>query len=506
MNYTVTVPKGSILIKKKSSEALWDANEIRTLLLLSIGAQAVLTFFGNRRKYRLSSLSRFCVWLSYLMASPMVTFVLGRLSTMSTTTYVVKENDAVDIDKYSNYKFYMDWWASMLLVQICSPNMISYSIEDNKLTFRQVIGLSTQVALAVWIFCQALIYMTGTVITEVTEFILEVSGCAPGLIKVVERLRAFMSLRNREKVVITTFVHSDSRKVEIPIELRSNFRETSDDLALLVKAYQRFDRLKPYLENWLGYHSSSYLPNSVSVDYGHPKDVFRVTEFELSFMYDVLYTNAFIRYSKRSFLGRIICIIILSVLCVRLGYEIDNDLDFIITYVLLIGALVLEFYEMKEFLCSDWAILNMMNQNRSACMRRLLRIVARKNPSKKHRWSHSMDQFNLLSYCLYEDSTKLGGLIRRIPKVKSYYSEYKKCCVKKDIKVPEELKKLVLQQVEEVRAQRGGNPFSECGVWPLEKCYCLQDLELNIPQDFGSHAKKQTKKNQGMKPHCAGFY
>ncbi|KAJ0091176.1 hypothetical protein Patl1_14467 [Pistacia atlantica] len=315
-----------------------------------------------------------------------------------------------------------------------------------------------------------------------------------------------MSLRNREKVVITTFVHNDSRKVEIPVELSSNSRTTSDDLDLLVKAYKRFDRLKPYLENWLGHHSSRYIPNSVSVEYGHPKDVFRVTEFELSFMYDVLYTNASINYSKRNFLGRIICILILFVLCVFSGCVIDYHMDLIITFVLLIGAILLEFYGMKELLCSDWVVLHMMNQKRSACMRRLLRIVAQKILSKKHRWSHHMEQFNLLSYCLYEERKKLCGLISRILMVKSFHREYKKRCVKKDIQVPEELKKLILQQVEEVRAQRGGQPFTECGEWPLEKCYCLQDLELNIPQDFGSHAKKQTKKNQGMKPHCAGCY
>ncbi|KAJ0090733.1 hypothetical protein Patl1_14482 [Pistacia atlantica] len=134
-------------------------------------------------------------------------------------------------------------------------------------------------------------------------------------------------------------------------------------------------------------------------------------------------------------------------------------MDLIITFVLLIGAILLEFYEMKELLCSDWVVLHMMNQKWSACMRRLLRIVAQKILSKKHRWSHHMEQFNLLSYCLYEEHKKLCGLISRILMVKSFHKEYKKRCVKKDIQVPEELKKLILRQVEEVRTQRGGQTF-----------------------------------------------
>ncbi|KAJ0090731.1 hypothetical protein Patl1_14480 [Pistacia atlantica] len=125
-------------------------------------------------------------------------------------------------------------------------------------------------------------------------------------------------------------------------------------------------------------------------------------------------------------------------------------------------------------------------------MRRLLTIVARKVPSKKHRWSHCMDQFNLLSYCLYEEATKFDGLISRILKFKGHYKEYKKYCVKKDIQVLEELKELILQQIEEVKAQRDGQPFSKSGEWPVERCYCLRDLEWSTQTDFGTQAKKQT--------------
>ncbi|XP_044464781.1 uncharacterized protein LOC123195197 [Mangifera indica] len=423
------------------TKKLWDIYGIRSLLLLSLGAQAILTIFGNRRRYRLRYLTRFFLWLSYLTASPVVTLALGKLLRMYPGALDEKGDQLEHIVSFYQYLYYADWLTPFLLLQIGSPNVISYSVEDNKLKFRQLIGLTTQVAISLWIFSKSLRYWTA---------IFSVLLYVAGIVKLAERLRALWSISITENVVIASFAKNDIRTEETSLE-SSSFSNYSHDLFLLVKAYQRFDRLKPYLENWLGHPSSVYL-SSMSVEDCPPKDVFRITEFELSFMYDVLYTKASIGYSNKSLWGRIIFFLALALLLVILtifwfvGSD-SPDVDGIILLLFLLGATVLEIYEMKEFLFSDWVVLQMRKQNRSTFISRFISRIAPKIPRKNHRWSHCIDQFNLLSYCLYEDTTKLGGLIRRIFKVKGYYKEYMKYCVKKHNPVPEELKKLILEQI-----------------------------------------------------------
>ncbi|KAJ0090302.1 hypothetical protein Patl1_14470 [Pistacia atlantica] len=354
MDFYDVFKDGSILFMRTTREVEWDAVEIQTLLILSFGAQVICTFFGNHRKYRLRSLSRLVLWLSYLTASPMVTLLLGKLSGIAVTAYDVQGSyELLPNDIYGEYGYLVNSWAPLLLVQICSPNIISYSVEDNKLMLRQAFGLTSQVAIAFWIFYQSLFVEDAPYTTTLSLYVV-------GIIKVGERLRALWSLNS------------------------------------------------------------------------------------------------------------------------------------IITIVSLAGAIVLDLYLIMELLFSVWAILHLMKQNRGALTRRLFIIVAPKIPIKKHRWSHCMDQFNLLSYCLHEEPTKLGRLIRRILKIKGYYKEYKKSCVKKDIQVPEELKKLLLQQMEEVRAQRGWQSFSKMREWALERCNCLPDFEWSIQTDFGTQANKQT--------------
>ncbi|KAJ0090305.1 hypothetical protein Patl1_14473 [Pistacia atlantica] len=290
MDFYDVFKDGSILFMRTTREVEWDAVEIQTLLILSFGAQVICTFFGNRRKYRLRSLSRLVLWLSYLTASPMVTLLLGKLSGIAVTAYDVQGSyELLPNDIYGEYGYLVNSWAPLLLVQICSPNIISYSVEDNKLTLRQAFGLTSQVAIALWIFYQSLFVEDAPYTTALSLYV-------AGIIKVGERLRALWSLSNSENVVITSFANSDIRKVENTI-------------------------------------------------------------------------------------------------------------------------------------------------NPSSCSNNL---------------------------------------------------EYKKSCVKKDIQVPKELKKLLLQQMEEVRAQRGWQSFSKMGEWALERCNCLPDFEWSIQTDFGTQANKQT--------------
>ncbi|KAJ0090300.1 hypothetical protein Patl1_14479 [Pistacia atlantica] len=202
--------EGSVNLTRSKTKELWDMIMILTLIILSLGAQTILTIFGNRRRYRLSYFNRFSVWLSYLMASPVVTLALGKLSGASESLY--EENQYIQQQHNSTSVFVLytfSWWAPLFLVQIGSPNILFYSVEDNKLKLRQVVGLTSQVAIALWILYNSWypgIYLYAAVLPLYVA----------GIIKVIDTLRALRSLSDSENVVINTLKDSDIQKVVIP--------------------------------------------------------------------------------------------------------------------------------------------------------------------------------------------------------------------------------------------------------------------------------------------------
>lgn len=69
------------------------------------------------------------------------------------------------------------------------------------------------------------------------------------------------------------------------------------NLEMILKAYCRFFSLKPHIDNWLYRLLYQSLHDSQSIDNYSPLEIFKITDIELGFMYDVLYTKAPIIYT-----------------------------------------------------------------------------------------------------------------------------------------------------------------------------------------------------------------
>ncbi|KAJ1404766.1 hypothetical protein SESBI_26344 [Sesbania bispinosa] len=119
---------------------VWNVLEVRILVVVSLTLQTILIFFGNRRKYIANAWLQLIVWFTYLSADWIATVALGILS-----------KDSKDPSTDPNF-IVMAIWAPFLLVHLGGPDTITaYSLEDNELWLRHLLELFYQVAVALYV-------------------------------------------------------------------------------------------------------------------------------------------------------------------------------------------------------------------------------------------------------------------------------------------------------------------------------------------------------------------
>nr|POE75087.1 hypothetical protein CFP56_67520 [Quercus suber] len=289
---------------------LWTDWELRVLVLLSLILQVVLIFFGNRRKYTSRTWIRIVLWCAYLMADWVATVALGVISNnlgeaMKSTGKDGSLNDGIQLTAF---------WAPFLLLHLGGPDTITaYSLEDNELWLRHLLGLSVQTGVAFYIF---LIAWTGSQLS-----ILSILMFFPGIIKYGERTWVLRSASNeqfRESMLTSPdpgpnyskfmreytvkqsegfYVRADE-VIEVQVEKPPSENETVDDAAELVIANDLFKSFKRlFVDLILGFDDRD---NSQSL-FGKFswEEAFKVIEMELGFAYDVLYTKATVIYSTK---------------------------------------------------------------------------------------------------------------------------------------------------------------------------------------------------------------
>nr|TKR91057.1 hypothetical protein D5086_0000227040 [Populus alba] len=101
---------------------LWNEGEIRGMVLLSLSLQTILIIFGSKRKTIARSWIRILVWSAYLSADMVATVALGNLAR--------SQGDSSD-------------------------TITAYSIEDNELWLRHLLGLVVQVGVAFYVFSRS---------------------------------------------------------------------------------------------------------------------------------------------------------------------------------------------------------------------------------------------------------------------------------------------------------------------------------------------------------------
>ncbi|XVF58362.1 hypothetical protein PTKIN_Ptkin07bG0060400 [Pterospermum kingtungense] len=205
----------------------------------------------------------------------------------------------------ANPKFSLQaFWAPFILWHLGGPDTITaYSLEDNELWLRHLLGLVFEVGVAIYVFFRSLVDGQTTVsFIAIPVFIARIT-------KYGERTWVLSNL----KVLFAGLI--------LPHEAGKGSHEI-------------FQSLKS-------------------------SEAFKLVEYELGLLYDVLYTKAKIAFSAPGIFLR--CISSLTSVSALVAFSIISheqypSVDISITYLLLLGAVVLGVYQLVMVTSSHWTI------------------------------------------------------------------------------------------------------------------------------------------------------
>ncbi|KAK1305122.1 hypothetical protein QJS10_CPB11g01310 [Acorus calamus] len=419
------------------------------------------------------------IWLAYLAADYVATTALGVLSTStaiggggSNSKVMTPPSSSSSSDGLQNGPTELvALWSSFLLLHLGGPDTITaYALEDNELWKRHLLGLITQVGLALYVIIKSSIVKSGRwnqlLVPTVLMFLV-------GVLKFGERtwtlrygsqdkFREFMENIEEEteydvEAVNNTNHHTTSTTTEVESEAdveaanktTCNTTSTIDkDIEveseadvhkweiLLCKAhnfYHTFRRL--IVDQMLTRNDrNKSKPFFMKLE---AKQAFQVIEIELSLIYEALYTKAPLVYTVPGVCFRALAFTFITISFFFFQFITDksryNDIDLAITYVLLVGALVLELYANILHIFSDQAFLWLKQSRKFNNKRWLLRLFSNK---EKRYWSHNMAQYNR-HYVPYNLKEKI---IQWIDLTEEFY-------MTEDVPITDELKKFVFDEL-----------------------------------------------------------
>ncbi|KAF7113517.1 hypothetical protein RHSIM_RhsimUnG0119300 [Rhododendron simsii] len=361
---------------------LWDVWDLRLLVLLSLALQIILSLSSNRRKYISSPWISILIWSAYLMADWVATVALGKLS-----------DAQADSDNGNRLRAI---WAPLLLLHLGGPDTITaYSLEDNHLWMRHLLGLVVQLSVTVYVILMSWKHSWFS--------IMSIPALVAGFIKYGERTWVLFSVSRDKSGEIVPFGNVGSGS---NLGNNSTLEDNNSIRALCiaqrsVKAFKEFTQLYDIKKNWLRWE--------MSLEHDDISLFWNAIEVEMGLMFDLLYTKAPINFRKGGYILR--CITFSCTMAVLIGLilrfiTIGEDrqtwhkVDIAITEVLLVGVLALEIYAILSlYLFSDWGMLWLIKHNRGKQVIQLRKKISWLFLPKQYRCK-MMGQLDLLDYWL----------------------------------------------------------------------------------------------------------
>ena len=459
-----SVRTGAMEIFPESVRKLWDEWELRSMVLVSLFLQIVLTIFSNSRKFTVAIWIRILIWLAYLSADWVATVSIGTLSQLG-------DSEGKHDDMDPNHTL-MAFWAPFLLLHLGGPGTITaYSLEDNELWLRHLLGLVVQVGVAFYVFLWSWTSRTPLSFLSIPMFV-------AGIIKYGERTWVLRSASKQHygdalllvpdpgpdyAEIVKTYdpkLHNAKTALEIKSRIDDGDHDGTRSGKYMNAAYSLFMEQLRHLYADLILSLEEQQKSEGIIRYVSSEEAFKVVEAELSFLYDVLYTKAVVVYSPLGILLRTVSFLSTISTLVAFGFFIErhefSNADINITYALLFGAIFLEIYAIVMLILSDWSIVWLCSSKRKyTLLTNWIHRAITSFPSSTSgkRWSRSMAQNNLIDSCL-RDKTKFDHEVNSFFDKNKFLERYWYMTWEKVDGIEEPIYSFLLEMTNDVRRDR----------------------------------------------------
>ncbi|KAH6782793.1 hypothetical protein C2S51_008086 [Perilla frutescens var. frutescens] len=424
--------------------------EIRVFIIISLMLQILLSTLGNRRKYVCKLWIRIILWCAYLLADWLAVVSLG----------IIAKNTLSECQKPRNENDLMWFWAQFFLLHLGGPDSITaYSLEDNELWLRHLVGMVIQAGLAFYVLLFA---FPGSHWLPSLSLLIFIAG----MIKYGERLSTLFAASSdnfRDSLLpepdpgpnYAKFMEEFTLKklegfyvgVDEVKEISVLAQDDSPDEPVIRKAYDLFLTFKRLFAGAI----LSFQDRDNSQSYFQKlsgEKAFDVVEIELGFMFDVLYTKASIVYNVCGYVLRGITCSFTLFSWMTFWYRCERrkytTLDLVITHLLLGVATFLEMYGVWILICSDWTSNRLSRGWNTTCFGRLIRWF--QQPNRK-RWSKKMAQHNLLDLCVRHKSAVCPRSLKFLCRLTKIDSFIEKQWHKSFVDVSTELQNLLFKEL-----------------------------------------------------------
>ncbi|XBI13981.1 hypothetical protein VPH35_140633 [Triticum aestivum] len=383
----------------------WKGWGLQALVLLSFMLQVTLLILAEFRRFINSGVLRVFVWLAYTMADATAIYVLGHMS----VTSMSPEHELMAL------------WASFLLLHLGGQdNITAYAIEDNRLWLRHLQTLAVQVAAAAYVIYQSSNLGRRSLLWPATILVFVV-----GVLKYGERVWALRRANS-------TPAGHNYRSIERFSVLRSyNFKDVAssggkqargvlDTEAFLQIAHQLLEVPKELLLE--GSLPTEGLGTDLSA-----AEVYKVVEMQLSLMHDVFYTKTPVMHNWHGLCIRITSLVatVIALLLFQLSGDHKNlykgrTLDVAVTYVLLVGAVILEITSVLRVMFSSGTYVLLKGWSSpvwyllARVVASLRRLVHAAEWRRRRCWSRSMGQHNMIQLCARSKASRRSKVARWI--------------------------------------------------------------------------------------------
>ncbi|KAI0523440.1 hypothetical protein KFK09_005835 [Dendrobium nobile] len=330
------------------------------------------------------------------------------------------------MDDSSSSNAIIAFWAPFLILHLGGPDTITaYSMEDNELWPRHLVGLIYDIIIALYVIVRSL-PTTRLLAPTILMFLV-------AIIKYAERS---YSLYKASTERFRSSIESSPRKPPINIYLAISNTVGLNDLN---GAFGLYSVSKPL---FVGLYPRAELYSAASHFFEDmtAKDILKVTGMEFSYAYDELYTKAAVNHSRVGYVLRTlcsICIMLTFSLFVLVPKDGFHKLDVAITYVLLMASIFLDTMSNIMLMFSNWMIVTLLNVKKLRNFSKLLAehiFRIKRVWLKRKYWLGEMPQLNLINDCLKNSTLNkaprrslMGWIKEKLNSVqgtKSYLSDY----------------------------------------------------------------------------------